>query len=219
MPDRVSARAWQIVIPARGVAPAKSRLDVPTELRSRLARAFSLDTVDAAVSAASVACVTVVTAASAVDVFEALGAQPLVEPQPPSLTAAIDAGLAACDLAAPRAVLLGDIPSLTGEALDAALALAAQHPRAVVGDADGTGTTLLTALPGQAHSPAFGGGSLARHIGLGYTPLTTGVPARARADVDTVDALAHAAALGVGPETAAVLASAPEWRRGHIPEI
>ena len=219
MPDRVSARAWQIVIPARGVAPAKSRLDVPTELRSRLARAFSLDTVGAAVSAASVERVTVVTAASAVDVFERLGAQVLVEPQPPSLAAAIDAGLATCDLDAPRAVLLGDSPPLTGEALDEALALAAQHPCAVVGDADGTGTTLLTAMPGHAHTPAFGGGSLKRHIGHGYTPLTTGVPARVRADVDTVDALVHAAALGLGVETSAVLDSAPEWSRGHIPEI
>lgn len=190
---------------------------MPYELRSRLARAFSLDTVGAAVSAASVARVTVVTAAGAIDVFERLGAQALVEPQPPSLAAAIDAGLAACNLDTPRAVLLGDIPSLTGEALDVALALAARHPRAVVGDADGTGTTLLTAMRGQAHTPAFGGGSLARHIGLGYTPLTTGVPERVRADVDTVEALVHAAALGLGAETSAVLDSAPEWSRGHIP--
>ncbi len=202
----VPTPAWQVVVPVRGTAPSKSRLDLPDEARERLARAFARDTVHAVLDATEVAEVVVVTAEAARHVFEGMGARVVADPQPPSLSAAIATGLAACDPQAPRAVLLGDLPALTGAALDEALAAATPRGRTVVPDADGTGTTLLTAAAGLSHSPAFGAGSYARHLAAGYTPLVAAVDPRMRSDVDTVGDLARAAELGLGPASRRALA-------------
>ncbi|WP_084124535.1 2-phospho-L-lactate guanylyltransferase [Demequina sp. NBRC 110054] len=202
----VPTPAWQVVVPVRGTAPSKSRLDLPDTARERLARAFARDTVRAVLDATAVAEVVVVTAEAARHVFEGMGARVVADPQPPSLSAAIATGLAACDPQAPRAVLLGDLPALTGAALDEALSAAAAHGRAVVPDADGTGTTLLTAASGLAHSPAFGSGSYARHLAAGYASLADAAGPRMRSDVDTVADLARAAELGLGPASRRALA-------------
>ncbi|WP_062200728.1 2-phospho-L-lactate guanylyltransferase [Demequina salsinemoris] len=199
--------AWQVVVPVRGTAPSKSRLALPDEDRERLARAFARDTVRAVLRAEGVTEVVVVTAEAARDVFEGLGARVITDPQPPSLSGAIAAGLGACEPSAPRAVLLGDLPALTGAALDVVLVAAAEVDRGVVPDAEGTGTTLLTAGPGIAHAPAFGAGSRARHLAAGYAPLESSAPTRVRADVDTLEDLARAADLGLGPATRRALAA------------
>ena len=49
--------------------------------------------------------------------------------------------------------------------------MAAAHERAFVADADGTGTTLLAALPGVALDPRFGSGSAAAHELAGHVRL------------------------------------------------
>ncbi|MDN4471497.1 2-phospho-L-lactate guanylyltransferase [Demequina zhanjiangensis] len=198
MPAPGPERTWQLVIPVRGTAPSKSRLALPDSARERLARAFARDTVRAAVEASTVARVIVVTAEPAREVFEAMGARVVSDPQPPSLATAIARGLAACDPDAPRAVMLGDLPALTGAALDEALKAAGRLDRAVVPDADGTGTTLVTAAARVPHSPAFGTGSFARHLAAGYVSVADAVPDRVRSDVDTLDDLARAASLGLG---------------------
>lgn len=100
------------------------------------------------------------------------------------------------------AALVGDLPALRPDELDAALSIAAGHAAAFVADADGTGTTLLTAGPAALLQPRFGAGSAARHGEIAVA-ITAG--AGLRHDVDTVDDLATAARLGVGPRTAAVL--------------
>lgn len=104
------------------------------------------------------------------------------------------------------AALVGDLPALRGADLDAALRAAALHERAFVRDAAGTGTTMLTALPGVALRPAFGVDSAARH-GAGAIELTAA--AGLRCDVDTAADLEAALALGVGRHTAAVFAKVP----------
>ena len=71
----------------------------------------------------------------------------------------------------PRAALLGDLPALRPADLAAALEAAASVDRGVVADAEGTGSTLVTARAGVAWASAFGDGSFARHVALGCAPL------------------------------------------------
>jgi 2-phospho-L-lactate guanylyltransferase len=101
------------------------------------------------------------------------------------------------------AALVGDLPAVRPDELAATLEAAAARPAGYVPDAEGTGTTLLTASPGTPLRPAFGPGSAARHA-VHATPLAAGPGLRR--DVDTTRDLDEAAALGVGPATAAALA-------------
>jgi 2-phospho-L-lactate guanylyltransferase len=83
----------------------------------------------------------------------------------------------------------------------------------VLGDRDGTGTALLTAMPGHAPRPAYGEGSFARHIEAGHVPLA--VPAHHSPlwhDIDTPADLMRALegvaddVHGIGPRTREALA-------------
>ncbi|ACZ22324.1 uncharacterized conserved protein [Sanguibacter keddieii DSM 10542] len=141
------------------------------------------------------------------------------EPSPAAgLNAAIRAGVASArsggGLAAVSvAVLLGDLPALRPGDLGAALEAASAHHRAVVTDADGSGTTLLTARSGVELYPAFGPGSAAEHAARGHVVLDVAdVPAVSglRQDVDLARDLAAVAALGPGPRTTEVL---DRWAR------
>ncbi|MGA1835290.1 2-phospho-L-lactate guanylyltransferase [Herbiconiux sp. 11R-BC] len=125
-------------------------------------------------------------------------------------------GLTPAAGAVPTAVaaLLGDLPCLTTADVDAALEAAAAHPLAVVPDAEGTGTTLITALPGVPLVPRFGAGSAARHTAAGHAPLELPPTSTLRLDVDTAADLARAEARGLGPATALVVADAA---RRHTP--
>jgi 2-phospho-L-lactate guanylyltransferase len=192
---------WTVVLPAKALPVAKSRL-LPASgdpvAHRRLVEAIRADTMAAATAAEGVARVLVVT-----DRPGQPGA--LVQVRP-----GLNAALAeAAELAARRwpldgiAAIVGDLPALRAGDLAAALAAAGEHRRAYVPDAAGTGTTLLAAAPGEPLQPAFGPGSAARH-GVDAVRLAAG--ASLRSDVDTADDLHAAAALGLGPATAAVLA-------------
>ncbi|HWR85387.1 MAG TPA: 2-phospho-L-lactate guanylyltransferase, partial [Rhodoglobus sp.] len=93
---------------------------------------------------------------------------------------------------------LGDLPALRPRDLDAALEAAAGHPRAFVPDAEGDGTTLVTAVDGKLVT-AFGPGSAAAHERLGLVRLD--LDSTVRRDVDDPGQLAAARALGLGPRT------------------
>lgn len=206
MPSRVS-----LVIPVRDPATAKTRLAAGEDpasdaRRAALAAAIALDTVSAARAAREVGDVIVV--GSLAEPLEGVR----VRDDPGfGLLAAVGAGLAAADPAAATAVLLGDLPALQPADLDAALVAASEHRWAFVPDADGTGTTLVTAAAGVPHALRFGEGSAERHRDAGYVELA--VPARSglRRDVDTLEqlaalmALAAAGALRLGPRTSALL--------------
>ncbi|GMA26534.1 hypothetical protein GCM10025864_42930 [Luteimicrobium album] len=123
------------------------------------------------------------------------------------LRAAVQTGIdAAPD--GPCAVLLGDVPALRPADLEAALADATEHERALVPDADGTGTTLLTGRTPGSLRPRFGPGSAEAHAAEGHVRL--GAEPSLRRDVDTAADLDDAAALGVGPRTAAFLVATAE---------
>lgn len=205
----MSAPGWTVVIPVKG-STGKSRLAHPD--RAELATAIALDTIDAVCRAEHVAEVVVVTADGelALRVLSDAGAapRPLVRVVPDrgaGLNAAISAGLAAADATRSRAALLGDLPALEPADLDAALTLAATRERTFVPDAEGTGTTLICALPGVPLEPAFGRDSAARHAAAGFVQLDVPATSTLRRDVDTADQLRAAAQLGLGRRTAALI--------------
>ncbi|WP_158890222.1 2-phospho-L-lactate guanylyltransferase [Amycolatopsis anabasis] len=99
--------------------------------------------------------------------------------------------------------LQADVPALRPAELDAALR-DADGRRAFVADRPGTGTTLLLSAAGGSLEPRFGVGSAYAHAESGARPIELEVPSL-REDVDTADDLAHAAALGLGKHTTALV--------------
>lgn len=200
---------WVVVVPVKSSARGKSRLEVPGVDRGDLARAIALDTLAAATACEAVLQVVVVTddpaLAREAAMIPALRFVP--EGESRGLDAAVAAGVAAVDPQGrmPRAALLGDLPSLRPEDLAAALRAAASVDRAVVADAEGTGSTLVTAGPGVEWASSFGEGSFARHVASGCTALEIPDASTLRRDVDTAAQLETAVSLGVGPRTAAAL--------------
>jgi 2-phospho-L-lactate guanylyltransferase len=193
---------WTVVIPAKALPEAKSRLlpaSADPAAHRRLVESIREDTMAAARAAEGTARVLVIA-----DRPQLPGA--LVQTRPglnAALAEAADYAMRTWPMDGVVA-LVGDLPALQPEALAAALAAAAQHARSFVADATGTGTTLLAALPGTSLSPAFGPGSAARHARVA-TPLDAAPGLRH--DVDTADDLRAAAELGLGPATSVVLAS------------
>jgi len=220
---------WRLVVPIKGGAAAKSRLHPPPGVsRASLACAIARDCLAAACSGMPRGRVHVVTADPDTAVLaQRLGAAVVPDPRL-GLNAAVAVGVAAAAEAARAAraaqaaqglslpdaspgsgaaiaVLLGDLPALLPQDLVAALSAAAGFERAVVPDADGTGTVLLTARHG-ALEPAFGAGSAERHVRAGHERLDLDLP-RLRTDVDDDLSLTRARALGLGPATTACLAA------------
>lgn len=205
---------WVVVIPVKPAAVGKSRLfagstadaaGLRAAARTELARAIALDTIAAAAAVCPVVVVTDddATAAAARE----HGAEVVGEGDTPGLNAAVAVGVAAAEASFPtahRAALLGDLPALRAEQLAAALRRAATHARAVVADAEGSGSTLVTARAGLRWQSGFGADSLRRHRALGCTVLDAGLSLRR--DVDTADQLTAASRLGLGPLTSAALA-------------
>lgn len=195
---------WSIVIPVKG-SIGKSRL-AAGDARAALAVAFARDAITAACRSASADQVIVVTCDPSVT--EGLERVRVVDDPSGGLLAAIDAGLSTIDPAAPAAVLLGDLPALTPDELDAALALAEREHRAFVPDAIAVGTTMLTATRADALRPRFGPGSAERHRQAGHVELPIAPGTGLRLDVDELADLHTALDAGVGPHTRAVLAQA-----------
>lgn len=196
--------AWSVVVPVKHASRGKSRLaDAGTD-RPALARAIALDTLDAVVACPLVAEVLVVTDDEVLAASLPADVHVVTDPVA-GLNAAVAAGIAATTLSA-RAALLGDLPALRPDDLGEALTAASTVARAVVADAEGTGSTLVTAAPGTPWSSAFGAGSFAAHRAQGCEALDVPDASTLRRDVDTLEQLHAAAALGLGPRTSAMLA-------------
>jgi 2-phospho-L-lactate guanylyltransferase len=205
---------WSVVVPAKRLAVAKTRLSPLTapagDLHVDLVLALLADTVAAALAvgtgpaagddaaAAGVVVVDVVVVTDdprAADVVTGLGARTVPDAPDRGLNPALAHGARAVRTAAVCA-LSSDLPALRAGELAAALAAAGAHPRCLVADAAGTGTTLLTAH-GTGLAPRFGPASAAAHVAGGAVPLAGDWPGLRR-DVDTPADLAEAVRLGVG---------------------
>lgn len=104
------------------------------------------------------------------------------------------------------AALCADVPALTPDDLDAALAAAEGSATAFVRDTAGTGTSLYVATRVDDFEPQFGNQSAELHLRGGAHELMGGLPTL-RQDVDDAGDLGKALALGVGSHTAQALLS------------
>ncbi|WEH43619.1 2-phospho-L-lactate guanylyltransferase [Streptomyces sp. AM 2-1-1] len=201
------AGRWSLVVPLKPLAYAKSRLRVSTgeRLRPRLALAFAQDTVAAALSCPQVLDVLVVTDdVVAAGALAAMGARVVADLPGAGLNAALAHGadrVRAGRPSAPVAALNADLPALRASELSRALAFSSEFPRAFLSDAEGIGTTFLSAGSGVELRPAFGGPSRLRHLASGAREVPPAGLDSVRRDVDTGEDLRVALALGVGPRT------------------
>jgi 2-phospho-L-lactate guanylyltransferase len=209
---------WSIVVPAKRLVVAKTRLAPLTDElpagHHALVLALLADTVAAARQSPAVGLVLVVTdEPQAAAVVTALGAHTVGDEPDSGLNAALAHGARQARRRAPGpvAALSSDLPALRPAELTAALQAAAAVPRAFVADAEGTGTTLLAVRDGELGS-RFGAGSAAAHAAGGALALAGDWPGL-RQDVDTPGDLHAARRHGVGPRTTGLLA-ATSWPSG-----
>ncbi|MGV8965251.1 MAG: 2-phospho-L-lactate guanylyltransferase [Cellulomonas sp.] len=216
---------WTLVVPIKAAGDGKTRLATWLEPgpRQQLARAMVEDTLSAAGAARCVDRIVIVTAddptvvaAVARDAtgggHRSVAIDIVGEPDPAGLNPAVRAGIDRARGVAPThgvGVLLGDLPALRAVDLEDALAQAGRRPLGVVTDAAGTGTTLLTAAPGQPVDPAFGPGSAAAHLARGHVRIVVDPGSGLAHDVDYREDLDAALALGVGPRTRHALQALP----------
>ncbi|WP_243057236.1 2-phospho-L-lactate guanylyltransferase [Nocardioides sp. SR21] len=197
-----------VLVPVKPPAVGKSRLlGLDTDVRRSLAEAFAQDTVAACLAATSVAQVLAVTDdARFSSILGSLGAVSIPDGVTDDLNGALRLAAAEAHRRWPElapVALCADLPSLRAEDLDAALARAVLPYPSFVPDAAGTGTTLYVA-GFEEFDPRFGPGSRDAHVDAGADELAD-VPASVRRDVDDLDDLRSAVALGIGPRTAAVV--------------
>jgi 2-phospho-L-lactate guanylyltransferase len=197
--------SWSVVVPAKRLARAKTRLRPLTDTlgpgaaHDELVLALLADTVAAAAACPAVGAVLVVTDdPAAVDEARALGVRTVADEPDRGLNAALKHGARLAGTGA-VAALSSDLPALRPEELAAALRAAESSPRCFVPDAHGTGTTLLTAV-GTPLAPRFGVDSARAHRDGGAVALSGPWPGLIQ-DVDTEADLRAALALGTGPRT------------------
>ena len=200
------------VVPVKPLALAKSRLALPSGHRGVLALAFALDTIAALADTAYVVGVLVVTSDPTVRLrAEGLGAR-VTDDRGTGLGPAVREGLRVASAWHPSggvAVVPGDLPCLTSRDVTSVLAsaFAADEGQGVfVPDRAGTGTTFVVQASGAPALTRYGPDSAVRHRALGLCALDD-APLGARHDVDTLDDLRSALALGVGPETLVAVAA------------
>lgn len=191
-------------MPVKSSTRAKSRIRVDPVMRRSLAMTMAEDTVTAIVGAAPVGR-TVVVLEDARDgtMLSGVPGVELFVTHTDELNAAIRDGLTTLgpDADGPVAVVPADLPSLTSGELTDALSRAGAHPRSVVADRAGTGTTLLAAQSPGLLDPRYGAGSFRAHVASGAIPLEFPTRSGLRRDVDRVDNLRSV----TGPRTRAIL--------------
>ena len=148
--DPARGSSWAVVVPVKRLDLAKTRLTrFAGAHRARLASAFAADTVAAALACPSVEGVIVVTDDTEVaGIAQALGATVVTDAPDDGLNPALSYGAdraAALFPGSRLAALSSDLPALRSRELAVALLAAQSHPTAFVSDAEGIGTTLLTA--------------------------------------------------------------------------
>jgi 2-phospho-L-lactate guanylyltransferase len=198
-------QTYVALVPVKPPALGKSRLvGLADDERRGLAAAFALDTVAACVAAARIAEVLVATDDALFSIeLRALGAVTIPDGVAMDLNGTLRQSAAEARRRWPDLVpvaLTADLPSVRAVDLDEALGEITPGTAAYVADAEGLGTTLYTAAFDR-FDPRFGHGSALAHDATGARPIVAALP-RLRRDVDNLDDLAGALALGVGARTA-----------------
>ena len=197
---------WHVVVPVKDWDTAKSRLDLRSTLRQAFAKAMAQDTLECLVSCPLVRSVTVVTTTPAMIGAVELQAASQVLVQPDHI-GSLDQALAwaieqSGDITEATAVVVADLPAATGPGFEQLLNRASQHTASMVVDRHGTGTTVLAATDSLRLQPQFGADSARRHRRDDLTVLSHDeCGAGVRCDVDTLEDLAAARAIGLGRHT------------------
>jgi 2-phospho-L-lactate guanylyltransferase len=197
---------WAAVVPLKQPASAKQRLAGLDAWRPALAVAFATDVVTALLASQAVREIVVVGGDGLAPALLDLPAVHRIA-DVRGLNDAVEAGMARAHPLTATGVLVlpADLPCLRPADVDVLLDGAPPHRAQVLADADGLGTSALVIPAGVTFVPRFGPGSYARHLAAGAMPVE-GDLATARRDVDTVEHLETARRLGVGLETARLLA-------------
>lgn len=215
LPGILPAARWAIVVPFKGGNAAKSRLVGPAdefpalrpEQRKRLALMFLQDTVAAVASTDRIGRLVVVS--SEPGLGPALPGATIIPDPGEGLNPAVAAGIKWArqqNEGTPVAAMTGDLPSLQPHDVVAALDLALFHRLGVVPDHQGTGTTMITALPHTQITPQFGESSCEAHRLNGHAVLPVPTESTLRQDVDTLTDLLRALRRGTGAATASAAA-------------
>jgi 2-phospho-L-lactate guanylyltransferase len=207
------APGWSLILPLKPVHLAKSRLVGLTDVARRdLVIAMARDVCAVALSCDAVTQVVVVTRDPEWRQWlDTSRIRFVAESAADSLNESLRAAAAACRLSRPDlgiASLTADLPALSREELDAALAGAETSTPSFVSDAAGSGTTLLAAPTARPFVPRYGLHSRMRHLESGLSELQFPVRSGIRQDVDTMDDLRRALDVGVGQHTRAAVAAA-----------
>jgi 2-phospho-L-lactate guanylyltransferase len=201
--------SYVVIVPVKPPSFGKSRIVGLEHPRRRdLARAFALDTVAACLASEHVAQVLVATDDAAFSrELTALGCATVPDGDTRDLNAALHQAAAEARRRWPDlvpAALLADLPALRPSDLGLALASFQPDGPSFVADSERVGTTLYTA-PYDRFAPRFGADSRHGHLASGALELGLDV-LTLRRDVDDLEDLREAVALGVGAETALVVA-------------
>lgn len=207
---------WIAVVPVKAGTEAKTRLAHHRD-RAVLAEAMAQDTIAALRQAPSITDVVIVVDGHVPGAWRDMA----IRGPGAGLNAAISAAarwIAERSTNYALAIVTADLPCLTAEVVENMLAREQDASVRIVGDAAGTGTTMLLVKDGRSVPervmPQFGPHSCAAHVAAGAINLTTRAGGtrqdqqalvRARRDVDTDVDLWDAIRIGVGPATRAAL--------------
>lgn len=193
---------WQIVIPVKRLASAKSRIPLAAERRAELALAMLDDVIASALAAPSVAGAHVVSADPLVrERATRQGAHAIEADESDGLNGDLTTAIAAVRNVAPQtaiAIVVADLPCLRSADLESLLGQAPATGACFVAGIDG-GTTMLLARDGGELAPRFGSHSAWSHAQDAITLVDA--PLAARIDIDSLEALQSAAEHGVGAQT------------------
>ncbi len=210
VPD--ASTQFTAVLPIKSWTHAKSRLHDDPIVRHAFARALLKDTLAAVLDARAVDRTVVVTPdAGVAEYARFVGADVVADRTRSRGDTLNDAVARGADWARKRfprrpvVVLPGDLPAMTGPDLSHTLRAHADHELAFCADAAGLGTTLVVARTPALLRTAYGPGSAQRHREMGAVEMTD-VPPGLRRDIDVLDDLADARAIGLGRNTRQVVA-------------
>ena len=195
------------IVPFKGLRTAKSRLSpaLPDRARMEIALAMLLDVVEACLSSTAISRTVVVTPdPEAAELLSGMGVEVLAD-RGVGQTAAVELALRrlgeAGDPPSAVALLVADIPLVSGRNLDEAASLAGSEGMVVLTPSSDGGTNILVQRPPGVLRLSYGPGSFRRHL---EEALRRGLRVRvyraaeAEIDVDTPEDLELIAAFSRG---------------------
>lgn len=192
-------RRWHAIVPAKRLKHAKSRLG-----REDLALPFITDVITALSHSELIESVNVVSADPTIcELAHHLKCRVIAESKSDGLLPAIYLGIASLEPPDQRSILvvLGDLPCLSPDQVDAFLTQGSEYDSAFVSDAEGIGSTMWMRTHTTAPMPHFGPRSRAKHRESGAIEILDEQLIGARRDVDTAVNLWDAIRIGVGDAT------------------